>query len=86
MKTIINWQTVNTRKKDKNIPKKDSRILCRLPISKSQKTLSREIKEDIFTSRVYKEGDSLFVMNNLMKYPFCNGFMWAYLDETEDIE
>ena len=84
--TIIKWQTVNTRKKDKNLPKVNSVIVFKLQTSAEFKSAFPDVKEHIITSDVYEKNGNLYVLYGLIKIPFSNGFMWSYLDDTEDVE
>lgn len=84
--TIIKWQTVNTRKKDKNLPKLNSVIVFKLQLSAGYKAAFPNVKEHITTSSVHEENGNLYVLDGLVKIPFSNGFMWSYLDDTEDVE
>lgn len=84
--TIIKWQTVNTRKKENNLPKLNSTIVYKLPLSSKSKELFPNEKELIITSRVYQEDENLFAMYMLTRIPFTDGFMWCYLDDIEDLQ
>lgn len=84
--TIIKWQTVNTRKKDKNLPRVNSIIVFKLPLSSGYKEAFPDEKEHISTSSVYQENGNLYVLYGLIRIPFSNGFMWCYLDDIEDLQ
>ncbi|GEM_PF-5056254 len=84
--TIIKWQTVNTRKKNKNLPKPNRVIVFKLQLSDEYKEAFQKAKEGIATSGVHEENGNLYVLRGLQKIPFSNGFMWCYLDDTEDVE
>lgn len=84
--TVIKWQIVNTRKKEKNLPKVNSVIVFNLRTSAEFKTVFPNAKELIITSSVYEENGNLRVLYGQIKIPFSNGFMWSYLEDTEDID
>lgn len=82
--TIIKWQTVNTRKKDKNYPEFGRPIVYRVPVM--GKHIDPNEKVPIMTCRVLCENGELYVKNGFLELPIQNGFQWCYLDDTEDVD
>jgi len=85
-KTIIRWQVVNTRKKEKNLPRVNDLIVFKLQTSTEFKAAFPNTKDHIITSSVYEENGNLYVIFGAVKIPFSNGFVWSYLDDTEDVD
>lgn len=77
---------MNTRKKEKNLPKVNSVIVFKLQLSAGYKAAFPDIKEHITTSSVHEENGNLYVLYGLTKIPFSNGFMWSYLDDIKDVD
>lgn len=80
--TIIKWQAVNTRKKDKNLPKVNSIIVFKLPLSGGYKDAFPDEKEHISTSSVYQENGNLYVLYGLIRIHFPTalcGAIWMIL-------
>ncbi len=81
-KTIIKWQTVNTRKKNKNYPEVGRIIVYKL----KYKFADLGKNEQIMTS-VVRDGIS---HPNVDDGPYggsiLNGFQWCYLEDIENIQ
>lgn len=76
--TTINWQVVNTRKKNKNLPRLHSTVIYVL-----------ESEERVPTFGVGTIcGDERFpyICSGMLKLPIENGLKWCYVDELEIIE
>lgn len=76
--STINWQIVNTRKKDKNLPRLHSTVIY---------ALEKEGYKPTFGIGTIC-GDERFpdICNGILKLPIENGLKWCYVDELEIIE
>lgn len=76
--TIINWNVVNMRKKDKNIPEGNSSILY---VSEVE-----GFKPTIRFATVHDTGEYTYIHNGICKAPIDTGFKWIYASDIEVIE
>ncbi len=86
-KTIIRWQVVNTRKKDKNYPELGRKIVYKLYLSKYYCKFTKwgADPEQIATGIVSIDDGGLCVSYGDVKLPFENGFQWCYWEDIEDV-
>ena len=85
--TIIKWQTVNTRKNNKNLPEVGRKIVFKLHSSKYYHQFEKmgADPEQIVTSIVSVDEENLCVKYGYVTLPFENGFQWCYWEDVENI-
>lgn len=81
-KTIIKWQTVNTRKKNKNYPEVGRIIVYKL----KYKFADPKENEQIMTGIVRSEAGNPYVDFGPYGGSILNGFQWCYLEDIENIQ
>lgn len=76
--TTINWQIVNMRKKNKNLPRLHSTVIYVLEKDGYKSTFG--------VGTVY--GDERFpnIYSGMIRLPIETGLKWCYIDELEIIE
>ncbi len=76
--TTINWNVVNMRKKDKNLPQNNSSILY---VSEVE-----GLKPTIAFATVRSNGEYTHIHNGFCVLPVGTGFKWCYVCDIEVIE
>lgn len=76
--TTINWQVVNMRKKNKNMPRLHSTVIYVLE--------SGECKPTFGVGTIYGEERFPYICSGMIKLPIKTGLKWCYVDELKIVE